>query len=53
MNNQIEQKKPKYIPVREEACEIAMLYKRIDELKEQNERLRVEVRSLQQLVESK
>lgn len=46
-------KRPKYIPVREEACEVSMLYTRIAELKDYNEKLLVEVKSLRQLLENK
>ena len=45
--------KPKYIPLREQGCETSMLYERIAALKDENERLRNEVRSLRQLLESK
>lgn len=48
-----EVKKPRYIPIREQADEITMLYARLAELKDENEKLRAEVRNLRILMQGK
>lgn len=48
-----EEKKPRYIPIREQADEVTMLYARLAELKDENEKLRAEVRNLRILMQGK